>query len=126
MKVASKAATSSHTVYDDESEDDDYQPELKKKKDKKKDTVTLEVPRNIFSSPQVTAMLDRSKSTSRVTTGVVASVLEAAGANLEDFTISKDTVHRQRNKMREEIANQVKAEFEDKNQSLHASTGTGS
>ena len=59
-------------------------------------------------------MLDRSKCTSRVTTGVVASVLEAAGANLEDFTISKDTVHRQRNKMREEIANQVKAEFEDK------------
>ena len=50
VKVASKAATSSHTVYDDESEDDDYQPELKKKKDKKKDTVTLEVPRNIFSS----------------------------------------------------------------------------
>ena len=28
VKVASKAVTSSHTVYDDESEDDDYQPEL--------------------------------------------------------------------------------------------------
>ena len=60
-------------------------------------------------------MLDRSKCTSRVTTGVVVSVLEAAGANFEDFTISKYKVHRQRNKMREEIANQVKAEFEDKN-----------
>ena len=58
----------------------------KKIKDKKKDTVTLEVPRNIFSDPQVTAMLDRSKCTTRVTTGVVASVLKAAGANLEDFT----------------------------------------
>ena len=77
MKEVSKAATSSHTV-DDELDDEDYQPDLKKRFVKKKDTVTLEVPRNIFTDPKVTAMLDRSKCTTRVTTGVVASVLKAA------------------------------------------------
>ena len=59
-------------------------------------------------------MLDRTKLTNRVTTGFVASVLNAAGGDLNDFVISKDTVIRERNKRREVIATKVKSEFEAK------------
>ena len=102
----------SKDIIDDDTDDKEYEPAVKKKSR----TVTLEVPRNIFSDPNVTAMLDRTKCTNRVTTGVVSSVLKAAGADLNDFSISKDTIKRQRNKKREAIAKDVKIEFEAKKQ----------
>lgn len=49
-----------------------------------------------------------------MTTGVVASVLKSSGANLNDFSLSKDTIKRQRKKKREVIAKEVKIEFDAK------------
>ena len=64
-----KFSNDNHDVSDDE----DFVP---KKKDKiEKDTVTLEVPKNIFADLEVTAMLDRTKCSNRVATGVVTSIL---------------------------------------------------
>ena len=59
--------------FEETSGDSDYVTKTKQKKS----TVTLEVPRNLFADPEVIAMLDRTKCTDRVTTGVVASVLKA-------------------------------------------------
>ena len=95
---------------EDNTDDDEFEPKVRKKSR----TVTLEVLRNIFADPEVTTMLDRTKCTNRVTTGVVASVLKSAGANLNDFTLSKDTIKFQRNKKREVITKTVKIEFEAK------------
>ena len=108
-----KEQSTSKVVVNENVEDNSKDVEYKPKK-KKKDTVTLEVPRNIFADPELTAMLDRTKCTDRVTTGVVASVIKAAGGNLNDFVISKDTVRRQRNKKREVIAAKVKEDFKVK------------
>jgi hypothetical protein len=99
-----------NNMVEENSNDTEYKPKMRKKKG----TVTLEVPRNILADLEVTAMLDRTKLTNRVTTGVVASVLKAAGGDLNDFVISKDTVSRERNKKREVIAAKVKSEFEAK------------
>ena len=47
----------SKDINDEDTDDKEYEPAVKKKSR----AVTLEVPRNIFSDPNVTAMLDRTK-----------------------------------------------------------------
>ena len=97
-----------------------------KKMDKtEKDTVTLEVPKNIFADPGVSAMLDQTKGSNRVATGVVASILKASGADLNSFNISNSTLLRQRNKAREVISVQVKSEFDSKKPDFACCIGTG-
>ena len=95
---------------DENYNDVNFQPTKKNKPN----TITLEVPRNIFADPLVTAMIDKTECTNHVTIGVLASILKAAGADLKNFNISKDTVLRQRNKQREVNAARVKSDFKDK------------
>ena len=94
--------------------DEDFCPPKKLIVKEKSATITLEVPRNILGDPEVTAMLDRTKCTNRVAVGVISSVLIASGADLDDFSLSKDTVRVHRNSNRDKIAADVKSDFEDK------------
>ena len=112
------SAEASKEVVDDDPGDVEYQPCRKKKKD----TITLEVPRNILADPEVTAMLDRTKCTNRVTTGVVASVLKASGANLSLLfpkTLSGSTETR-RGRL---LLSKLRRILKRRSLSMHACTG---
>ena len=90
--------------------DRDFEPEQNTRK-RKSDTVTLEVPRKLFKSPDVVSMIDRTQVSSRKAVGITSSILKAGGADLTDFTISHRQVHRQRDKSRSVLAQQAMAEF---------------
>ena len=80
-------------------------------KRRKTDTITLEVPRKLFASPEIVSMIDRTQLSSRKAVGVAAAILKSAGADLTDFSISKSQVHRQRDKCRSVLAVEALEEF---------------
>ena len=115
VKRKQTALNDPNTENNNEAADENYNDvNFQPTKKNKPNTITLEVPRNIFADPLVTAMIDKTECTNHVTIGVLASILKAAGADLKNFNISKDTVLRQRNKQREVIAARVKSDFKDK------------
>ena len=115
MNEVKRKQTGSNRENNNEAADENYNDvNFQPTKKNKPNTITLEVPRNIFADPLVTAMIDKTECTNHVTIGVLASILKAAGADLKNFNISKDTVLRQRNKQREVIAARVKSDFKDK------------
>ena len=61
-------------IVDEDPEDDDFI--VKPRNKKKKDTVLLELPKDIRNSPEVYAMLDRTDTTSRKAIGVVSFIWE--------------------------------------------------
>ena len=87
---------------------------------KKAKTVTLELPKNPWNSPEVTSMLDRTKLTSRQAVGVFSALVKSgtsAGGeevDLTNFTLSQSSVHRSRDKNRGILVQMAKEEFEKK------------
>ena len=68
---------------------------------KKKDTVLLELPKDIMNSPEVCAMLDRTGTTSRKAIGVVSSILKSGeidgkDADLSSFSLSRAGLEKKR------------------------------
>ena len=101
------------SVIPEPSQDDpDYNCNVKRSK-----TVILEVPRNFLSSPALTASLDRDKLSNHAATRVLSTFLrdqrtsDGNRVDLNDFSISKDTVARARNKSRDELAEQAREKF---------------
>ena len=93
--------TVSEDVEDKNNNEEDFEAPRKKVKS---DTVTLEIPRNLFKSPAVAAMLDRTQISSRKAVGFAASLLKTAGADLTEFNLSHSTLQRQRDISREVLA----------------------
>ena len=93
-------------------DDPDYNCNVKRSK-----TVILEVPRNFLSSPALTASLDRDKLSNYAATRVLSTFLrdqrtsDGNRVDLNDFSISKDTIARARNKSRDELAEQAREKF---------------
>ena len=78
-----KESTSTTVTQEDSAEEDNHSDlDYTRSKKKRSDTVTLEVPKKIFTSSEVASMLYRTRCSSRVAVGVTASILKAAGANL--------------------------------------------
>ena len=59
------------------------------------DTITVKIPRDIFSSPEVVKMMDRHKTSTYGAVGITASILKSCktvddkDVNLNDFIISR-------------------------------------
>ena len=78
--------------------DEDY---CEKTRTKKSSTVLIELPKDIFNSPDVVGMLDRTGTTSRKAVGVVSTILKSGKihgreADLSHFSLSRTTLHRKR------------------------------
>ena len=87
-------------INDNEEEDEDYETEAKKSKRSK--TVTLELPRKILKAPGICQLLDRTKQSTRIAVGNIASIIKAGGGDLNDFDLSKSTAWTTRNTSRKE------------------------
>ena len=86
-------------IVDEDPEDDDFI--VKPGNKKKKDTVLLELPKDIMNSPEVCAMLDKTGTTSRKAIGVVSSILKSGkidgkDADLSSFSLSRAGLERKR------------------------------
>ena len=101
-----------HVIPEPSPNDPDYNCNVKRSK-----TVCLEVPRNFMSSPALTASLDRDKLSNHAATRVLSTFLrdqrtsDGKAVDLNDFSISKDTVARARNKSRDELAEKARERF---------------
>ena len=84
--------------------DSEFDSDTKTHKKRRSDTVTVEIPRKLFSSTEIVSMLDRTQVSSRKAVGITAAILKAGGADLTDFTISHRQVHRQRDQSRGVLA----------------------
>ena len=83
----------------DQKEDEDFTEIIKKPKN---DKITLNVPKNILANREVAIMADRLGQSDRALTGVMATFIKASGGDLEDFSLSKTTATRERNRVRKE------------------------
>ena len=104
--------------YNGNSQDDDFEL-ASGKQFKKKNTVLIELPKDILNSPDVCSMLDRTATTSRIAVGVISSVIKAgkiAGkdADLSHFTLSRSSLERKRVNNRSLVMEQVMEEFKEK------------
>ena len=87
-------------INDNDDVDEDYETDSKKPRRSK--TVTLELPRKILKAPGVCQMLDRTKQSTKVAVGNIASIIKAGGGDLNDFDLSKSTAWTTRNATRKE------------------------
>ena len=109
---------------EDSCTDDDYKLLYNVKRPK---TVTLELPKNPWSSPEVTSMLDRTKLTSRQALGIFSALVKTGTVrgeevDLNSFTLSQSSIHRSRDKNRGVLLQMAREEFElkkPKHMSLH-------
>ena len=67
--------------------------------------MTIQLPRNPWKDPEVSAMLDRTKITSNKEVGFFSSIvrsgkIEGESVDLDEFTLSQASVHRIRDKNR--------------------------
>ena len=90
-----------------------------KGKFKKKETVLVELPRDIMNSPTVVAMLDRTGQTSRTAVGLVSTLLKTGKVDgketdLSEFILSPSTAERKRAHSRSVLMEQAITEFEQK------------
>ena len=101
---------------DDKDDDGEYQPIFQLKK--RSQLVTIQLPRNPWRDPEVTAMLDRTKITSNQAVGFFSSIvrsgkIERESMDLDEFTLSQASVHRIRDKNRGVLAELARKEFEE-------------
>ena len=127
QQLQSQFKTVTHAEQDDTAADKENNNDvdfdtskIKTHRKRKSDTVTVEVPRKLFKSPDIVSMLDRTQVSSRKAVGITAAILKAGGADLTQFSISHRQVHRQRDKSRSVLAVEAMKEFHD-NKPDHAS-----
>ena len=115
---SNNAATSSANdeVKEDTDDEDFVFQEPRKKKGR---VVSVEMPKNPFSSPHVTSTMDRLKVSSRTAAGMFAAFMKTGSSDgqpvdLNDFNMSRSTVESTRKKNRGVLVEMVRDEFEEK------------
>ena len=88
----------------------------KPRKDKKSEFVTVDLPRNLLSSLEVTTALDRTGTSNNAAMAIFSSILKTAqkdgqALDINELTLSTGTITRRRNNNREEISSRAKQEF---------------
>ena len=80
-------------------------------KSTRSDHVTLSFPRRLMADEEICATADRYKVSDVQLTAITAAILKAGGANLEDFSLSRSTVYRNRILNRYKISETYMEEF---------------
>lgn len=70
-------------------------------------------------TPRVSAVLDRTNTSVRTSTMIIASMVNEIGCSMSSAILSKSTVHRQRQKFRREAAKQIKDDFRASKSVVH-------
>lgn len=65
-----------------------------------------------FITPRLVAALDNCKISDRYATHTLAAVAEALGHSLQDLVINRESIRRCRDKYREQMAKQIKEDFQ--------------
>jgi hypothetical protein len=63
-------------------------------------------------TPVLSAALDRSKLSDRKATYVLAAAAQSLGHDINDYSINRSSIHRQRELIREGLAKNLKKEFQ--------------
>ena len=66
-----------------------------------------------FITPNLVAMLDRCKVSDRDSIGIITTIAQALGHNIDDLIINRTSIRRQRTKHRAELANKLREKFND-------------
>lgn len=104
----------SNNSFDEISEgnsDEDYAPLSRSCRQKRKRVRIL--------SPHISNVLDRTNSSIRKSTAIIASVINEAGCSTSATVLSKSTVHRQRQKIRQEIAEGIQERYQVNKSVVH-------
>ena len=67
--------------------------------------------RKSVMTPVLAAALDRTKLSDRKATFVLAAAAQSLGHDVNDYSINRSSIHRQREQIREELAKNLKSEF---------------
>ena len=99
---------------EEESVDEDFV--YKGRHEKQKETVHVELPKDIMNNPEICAMLDRTSTSHRDALGVVSSILksgvsEGKQVDLNQFSLSKSSLLRKRNHNRSVLMEQEMVDF---------------
>ena len=97
-------------IDDNNNKDSEFQVNVKKAK--RSDTVILEMPRKILAAPGICQMLDRTKQSTRAAVGNIATIIKAAGGDLDEFDLSATTVWNTRNAKRKEELEKFYSNFQ--------------
>ena len=65
-------------------------------------------------TPELAAALDRTKTSDRKATFVIAETARSLGHNIEDLAVNRDSIRRQRKKFRHQKAEELKTSFDSK------------
>lgn len=114
---------------DDESEPEDLQANISTsdsdQNSTKIDNVVVKSPRKDLRNrvsiitQKVAAVLDRTNTSIRTSTMIMASLVNEIGSSTSEVVLSKSTVHRQRQQFRREEAEQIKDDFRAKKCIVH-------
>ena len=104
-----------NTVDDKDGDSEYLAPRYSQKKSK---TITIELPRNPWENPQTTQMMDRLKLTPNQSLGFFTSIVKTGTVDgkevdLNEFTCSRSTVSRNRNKKRKKLLQLAIDEFQE-------------
>ena len=98
--------------------DRDEEFNIQEKKGRRSDFITVELPRDPMASLDITSALDHTNINNRTAMQIVSSVLKTAKkdgqqVDLNEFTLSRDTIGRRRQENRDTISKQAKQQFLD-------------
>ena len=85
----------------------EYEESEKPGPSSKKSFVTLNVPRNLINSMEITEVLDRFKISDNAATMLIASFIKASQGNLDDFCLSRSSTYRARIASRLQISTEI-------------------
>ena len=88
----------------------DYEPEKNSSSDSSPPKKRIRGTKDICTS-KVVAILDKSRISSRNAVLLVSSIIEAAGLNVNDYKLSKSSIHEKRQAIRKKKFNEIKEEF---------------
>ena len=95
----------------DNSDDKDTFNIPTQRKKSKPEKIQLEISSNFTDDPDLTAEADRRKISNQAYFSITAAILKKAGVEENMVSLSKETIRRNRNKNREELAEKIRRDF---------------
>ena len=101
---------------DDDERDSEFENKIRSVKNK--NTILVELPRDIMNNNEVCTMLDRTATTTRNAVGIVSSILKSGkvdgqALDLNEFTLSRTSLDRKRVSIRSVLMEKSMQEFQD-------------
>jgi len=115
-KVANRSSTNSYDLTSSDTEenhssDSNSDNDFKVKEKKSKQVIASKKKLKPLITPELAAVLDRTKVSDRQATFTIGATVQSLGKDINSFACSRSTIKLQREKMRQEMASFIKESF---------------